>query len=50
MILLLENGEIFVSGNNTQGQLNLDPLKSPEIEGLVLHESINKRYEVVDIG
>ena len=25
MILLLENGEIFVSGNNTQGQLNLNP-------------------------
>lgn len=50
MIVLLDNGTVFVSGNNTQGQLNLDPNKYSEVEGLKYHKTINRLYEVIDIG
>lgn len=41
---------VYISGNNSQGQLNLDRKKYPEVKGLMPHENINKTYEVVDIG
>ena len=50
MLVLLENGNVLVSGSNGQGQLNLDPDKTAEVEGLLLHEFIWKKYDVIDIG
>lgn len=41
----------MVLGNNSQGQLNLDPKLYPKVEGgLKYHEGINSKYEVIDIG
>ncbi len=51
IIVLLENGNILVGGNNTQGQLGIDPLIEPCVKDeLYFHKEINEKYEVIDIG
>lgn len=51
MIVLLDSGVVFIAGNNAQGQLAVDPKKTPSIEDrLVYHKTINDTYNVVDIG
>lgn len=49
-VVQLDNGDVYVSGNNSEGQLHMNPRHHPVIDGLVPHESINKFYEVVDVG
>lgn len=51
IIVLLDNGVIFVGGNNTQGQLNLNPSTTPAVKDeLLYHSDINDKYEVIDVG
>ena len=51
LIVLLENGDVYVLGNNAQGQLNLDPKIHPKVENeLLYHEGINSKFDVIDIG
>jgi hypothetical protein len=50
MLVQLDNGMVFVSGNNSQGQLGLDMKKYHEINELIPHQHINDTYEIVDIG
>ena len=47
MIVQLDNGMVFVSGDNSQGQLGLNPKKFPSITGLVPQEEINNVYEII---
>jgi len=51
MVVLLDNGNVFVCGDNSMGQLNLDPKVYPAVkDGLMYHRKINRTYEVVDVG
>ena len=50
MLVQLDNGKLFVCGNNSQGQLGLDMKKYPEQNELTYHQEINDTYEIVDIG
>ena len=51
LVVLLENGNIYVGGNNQKGQLNYNPVVTPRIEGkLEFHAEINEKYNVMDIG
>lgn len=51
LVILLENGTVLVGGNNSSGQLNLNPALFPKVsDELYYHEGINEKYEVIDIG
>lgn len=51
LVILLENGAVLVGGNNSQGQLNLNPALFPKVtDELYYHEAINEKYEVIDVG
>lgn len=46
----VESGQLLVSGKNDSGQLAMCPKETPEVDGVILHESLNQMYEVEDIG
>lgn len=51
MLVLLENGVVYVVGDNSRGQLGLDPKKFPMVEDkLMIHPRLQKYYEVIDVG
>lgn len=51
MLVLLENGAVYVVGDNSRGQLGLNPKKFPMVEDkLMLHTKLQKNYEVIDVG